>query len=354
MLKKIKIFLLLITLFIVGIPNVEAKEKVNLYLFWGDGCPHCAAEEEFLSTIENDYDNLTITRYEVWNNEENAQFLQEVSSKTNKTLRGVPVTVIGETIISGFSTSTEQQIKRAINYYSENSHHDIIEEIKNGTYEEKTELKDDDFLKQEQELTENTTINLPLLNKVDLKNNDLLTTIPILSLITVISLSSLLLLSLLSVITTLKEKRTKQKLLPISLFVIVITTILNSIGNLSLDWIFKIIIILISLLFVILKLQNKEISERLKVVLIIILAISIGMLINRDYIEIYKTLVKIENLTMIKETLYSLYFIFSSLIYLTALSFIVITIYKKLPQKIKTYLPTTVLVITMFLVIYLD
>ena len=65
MVKKIKIFLLLITLFIVGIPNVEAKEKVNLYLFWGDGCPHCEAEQEFLTEIEEEFPNLKITKYEV-------------------------------------------------------------------------------------------------------------------------------------------------------------------------------------------------------------------------------------------------------------------------------------------------
>ena len=45
--KKIYIFLFFLTF----IPSVVfASEKdLNIYLFYGDGCPHCAAEEKFLN-----------------------------------------------------------------------------------------------------------------------------------------------------------------------------------------------------------------------------------------------------------------------------------------------------------------
>ena len=43
--KKIFVLLLLIVLFPV---TAKADNVVNMYLFYGDGCPHCAEEEKFL------------------------------------------------------------------------------------------------------------------------------------------------------------------------------------------------------------------------------------------------------------------------------------------------------------------
>ena len=71
--KTTKILFLFLLTFLCILP-VNAKEKVNLYLFWGDGCPHCAMEKEYLETLEKEFPNLTIAKYEVWYNEENENF----------------------------------------------------------------------------------------------------------------------------------------------------------------------------------------------------------------------------------------------------------------------------------------
>ena len=44
--KYIKKLILAIILFIVLIPNAFAKEKVNIYLFYGKECPHCEQLKE--------------------------------------------------------------------------------------------------------------------------------------------------------------------------------------------------------------------------------------------------------------------------------------------------------------------
>ena len=77
LLKLIILFLLLpITVFalenykdeIADITEVEVKEDViNIYLFRGDGCPHCAKAEEFLEEY-SDNDNVEVYDYEVWYN----------------------------------------------------------------------------------------------------------------------------------------------------------------------------------------------------------------------------------------------------------------------------------------------
>ena len=60
MLKKIKYLLFILLLFIIFTPNISAKEQVNLYLFWGDGCPHCEEEQQYLKELEKEFDTLKI------------------------------------------------------------------------------------------------------------------------------------------------------------------------------------------------------------------------------------------------------------------------------------------------------
>lgn len=44
--------------------------------FWGDGCPHCAKVAEFFSNWEN-YDKITISKKEVWNNPNDARLMNQ-------------------------------------------------------------------------------------------------------------------------------------------------------------------------------------------------------------------------------------------------------------------------------------
>ena len=38
------------------IVNEEVEEgKVNIYFFFGDGCPHCAKEERFFNDLKKEY-----------------------------------------------------------------------------------------------------------------------------------------------------------------------------------------------------------------------------------------------------------------------------------------------------------
>ena len=57
--KKI-IYTLIFTILLIIPFNVNASEKkLNIYLFYGDGCPHCALEEEFLDDYLKDKDYIT-------------------------------------------------------------------------------------------------------------------------------------------------------------------------------------------------------------------------------------------------------------------------------------------------------
>jgi len=186
---------------------VNAKDnKVTLYLFHGDGCPHCAAEIEYLNSIEKKYDNLEIVKYEVWYNEDNSKFLQEVYEAYGITRNGVPTTVIGNTIMQGYGTSTGSKIERAIQYYLENDYTDQIARIKEGTFNK--EDLENGFEKEEKKSDEEMTIEVPALGKVNLKRVSLTSAAVVIGLVDGFNPCAMwILLFLISVLIGMKNKK---------------------------------------------------------------------------------------------------------------------------------------------------
>jgi len=84
----------------------QAQRPVNLYLFWADGCPHCAAEREALQgEISRTYPQLKIHEFEVYRHPANARLLQRVGEKLHIDVSGVPFTIIGDQVFTGFVPS---------------------------------------------------------------------------------------------------------------------------------------------------------------------------------------------------------------------------------------------------------
>lgn len=211
-----KVIKLLILAFFFLLPfNVFGleEEKVKLYLFYGDGCPHCADEKEFLDSIDDKYPNLEIVKYEVWYNDENASLLSQVEEKLHVTRRGVPTTVIGKDVMVGFNTANGSRIERAINFYLDNENYvDVVEQIKNGTYidEKKEEEKDEktEFEKIEEETDKDATIDVPIIGEINLKKVSLMTSAVIIGLIDGFNPCAMwVLLFLISVLIGMKDKK---------------------------------------------------------------------------------------------------------------------------------------------------
>jgi len=121
--QKSVIMLMLVFLFIPNIVGAQkvADNPVNIYFFYGQGCPHCAAEEAFLKKLESERPNVKVHRFEVWYNQSNAQLLSRVIQKLNFDLKAtsVPITFIGGQAISGFYTAetTGAQIAEGVDYF---------------------------------------------------------------------------------------------------------------------------------------------------------------------------------------------------------------------------------------------
>ena len=150
---KKKIYILLLLLFIIpinvfglsddytdiisDIVGVEPKDNVvNIYFFYGDGCPHCAKEEKTLNLLENKYGkDIKIYRFETWRNEKNRKNMIKAKNEVDAKKSGVsensvPFTVIGDKYYSGYGEYVATSLEEDINYYLETQSKEVIKEAK--------------------------------------------------------------------------------------------------------------------------------------------------------------------------------------------------------------------------------
>lgn len=179
--KKIFKFLFVFSFFFLLLSSdVLAKEDKNitLYLFHSADCPHCKAEIKFLDSIEDEYPNLEIEKYEVSYDSDNAAFLNKVGEALDEDTAYIPFTVIGDIVIVGYDDNTGARIERAIKHYEDAEYVDVVGQIKDGTYEKKPkkEVKEkDDFKEKEKKSDEAMTVNFPIIGKINLKDVTVLT-----------------------------------------------------------------------------------------------------------------------------------------------------------------------------------
>ncbi len=124
----------------------DGENKVPVYLFRGQGCSHC---HEFLEFVASDLikeygDKFELISYEVWNNKENANLMEEVSEYLDDDANGVPYIIIGEKTYNGYSESMNDEIKTAIDdLYRSEERYDILTEIKEHPKAKKQVKKQD-------------------------------------------------------------------------------------------------------------------------------------------------------------------------------------------------------------------
>ena len=107
---------------LADILDVEVEEdKVNIYLFYGEGCPHCASEKKVLEKLEEKYKNqVNIYMYEVWYDKDNCNLMYEAKELFEVTInQSVPFTVIGTSKYSGYSEAVGTGIEKKVRDYLE-------------------------------------------------------------------------------------------------------------------------------------------------------------------------------------------------------------------------------------------
>ncbi len=172
--KRIKQLLLIIFLglFITTfITNVKANEELNIYFFHSQYCLHCKEMDQYLTSLEEEYDNINIIYYEI-SDSENNDLLIEVANTFNQKAE-VPFVAIGGLSFVGYNTQTTIDIEEAINLYSTREYVDIVNKIINN---QEVKISDFDSLSRD-------TIHIPIIGNVEIKSASLLLSALILGLV---------------------------------------------------------------------------------------------------------------------------------------------------------------------------
>lgn len=99
--------------------NIE-DGKINLYLFYGQECPHCEEERIWLDNIIKEYDNkINVYYFEVWHNDENVIIMNKAKEKLEITSNNIPLTIISDKYFVGFSNTVASRIEENIKEYLE-------------------------------------------------------------------------------------------------------------------------------------------------------------------------------------------------------------------------------------------
>lgn len=144
--------LFLMVALLVGLQMQPALADIDddtLYLFWGDGCPHCEAEREFLDDLSSAYPDLEIELHEVWYDlDGRAEFVAAMAA-IGEEPQAVPTTLFAGRVWVGFDDSVSRQIEG------------LVDQRFGSTDVDPTPV-------------EGRTVDIPLIGSVDVENTALL------------------------------------------------------------------------------------------------------------------------------------------------------------------------------------
>ena len=93
----------------------EDDQKITIYLFRGKGCTYCRAYLTFMNSITEEYGKyFNMVSFEVWNDSNNSELMNDVAKFMNEDADGVPYIIIGDKTFSGYAESYDEKIKTAI------------------------------------------------------------------------------------------------------------------------------------------------------------------------------------------------------------------------------------------------
>ena len=185
---------------------VTAAPILNIYFFWGDGCPHCLQAKPFLNSfVAKNPNALRLHSYEVWYDEENNKLMEEIAAAYDAELTGVPVIFIGDRYWIGFNEEIRQEVTATIS------------SCLNKSCPNPWELG---IKKTDQQDPVSTTLHLPFLPTIDVSTKPLLLATVLIAAVDGVNPCSLWVLSLLLGIVVNSGSRRKAAIVGITFLTI--------------------------------------------------------------------------------------------------------------------------------------
>ena len=169
--KLARLLLVLLVLVFIVKPVFAQEKQVNVYFFWGEGCPHCAHEKPFLKELKKKYPEVKVYDFEVWNSGDNRKLFIEVGKRLNANVSGVPFTVVGEKHFTGWLSeeTTGKDVENAVLCVLRDGCRDVVGEIL--TFQQPQIQKEEPCeCEEEKKSAIPSKMSLPLVGEVNTKN----------------------------------------------------------------------------------------------------------------------------------------------------------------------------------------
>lgn len=168
--------LAIITLSLSTPKPVAAQEgnPVVIYMFWGEGCPHCAAAKPFFEDLAKKNPEIELRFYEIYNSKDNQDKFVKMADAYGFEAWGVPTIFIGEKFWEGYTESMQPEFERVINQCISNGCIDSgAGIIVPATTRPGTPTNPSDIETIEEEIISTRTIKIPLIGEINLNNQSL-------------------------------------------------------------------------------------------------------------------------------------------------------------------------------------
>jgi cytochrome c biogenesis protein CcdA/glutaredoxin len=237
------VFGLLLLSFSPILAQTQDATAVNIYFFWGDGCPHCEEEKPFLDSLVGKYDRVNLVDYEVWYHQDNQAVLLQFSQVLGFEPSGVPVTVIGDQYWIGFREEYKAEMESALQQTMNDPNAadiglSLANTPQNAPDAQTSAPEPTATLEASQSAVspepetgvdtqpQDQTINLPIFGKVNLEKESLALSTAIIGFVDGFNPCSLWVLSVLLALTL--HSGSRKKILVVGLTFLIVTTIVYS------------------------------------------------------------------------------------------------------------------------------
>jgi cytochrome c biogenesis protein CcdA/glutaredoxin len=94
-------------------------QPISVYLFYGQGCPHCARVKPVLDELAVKYPQMQLKTYEIYFNATNQAMFREFLDRYGVAEEGVPTLFVGDMVLVG-ETAIRTQLEDRIVWYTTN------------------------------------------------------------------------------------------------------------------------------------------------------------------------------------------------------------------------------------------
>jgi len=114
-----KILFLILSFILTAVPSAPPAfaaggHPVDMVLFYGRGCPYCAAMRDYLAGAKARHPEVRLDEREIYFDQDNVQLFEKLAAAYGATIQGVPTLFMGNDVIVGFADDMAPDLDQKI------------------------------------------------------------------------------------------------------------------------------------------------------------------------------------------------------------------------------------------------